>query len=238
MTSADIALPDDSGNTNPLEAYVYVIVAGDDAVKVGLARDTLNRLKALQTGHYKKLFIAHQVGFPTVDEAYVIERRAHRLLRAKRIEGEWFSVSAHEAMLAIGQAINGIEDERRLEEEAQKSAMRRVDEGPHVYLGPEITEAESWMRTPKDVIRFVLAQKDPLKREYLFNFGDCVIFVACRTEERTGEHFFFMNDVSRWHMREEDGSPYDASRVRIGNPLGKWPGALFATVYEPSRVAA
>jgi hypothetical protein len=47
-----------------------------------------------------------------------------------------------------------------------------------------------------------------------------------------------MNDVSRWHMREEDGSPYDANRVRRGNPLGKQPCTLFATVYGPSRVAA
>lgn len=238
MTSADITRPEGSGNTNPPEAYVYVISAGDDAVKVGLARDTLNRLKALQTGHYRKLFISHQVGFTTVDEAYAIERRAHRQLRAKRIEGEWFSVSADEAMSAIEQAIDGIDDEQRLEDEARKNGLHAMDESKHVYLGPKITEAEPWMGNPSDVMKFVLREEGGPKEKYLLNFGDCIVFVGHREDEETGEHLFIMNDVSRWHMREVDGSPYDCSRAARNNPLGNPACMLFATVFEPKEQVA
>jgi hypothetical protein len=239
MVESDIPAPEVSGNTVSIEAFVYVIAAAADAVKVGVARDTWNRLRALQTGHYQKLSIAHQIGFSEEDEAYAIERRAHKLLSPKRAEGEWFKVSPEEAKAAVEQAIKDRqEDQRREREELARIAATEEEalRAQHVYLGPEITPAKPWMRTPMDVIRFVLAQKEP-EKEHLISFGDCILFVACRTDEQTGEYFFFMNDVSRWHMREEDGSPYNCDKPS-SSPLGNPPCALFATVYEPSMAAA
>ena len=37
------------------EAHVYVISAGDSAVKVGIAMRPKERLRALQTAHYQRL---------------------------------------------------------------------------------------------------------------------------------------------------------------------------------------
>ncbi len=238
MADADILAAGDSGNTNPPEAYVYVITAGDEAVKVGVARATWRRLKELQTGHYKKLSIAHQIGFFALEEAYAIEHLAHKLLAAARLEGEWFRVSPEEAKAAIERAISKRRHEQFLRDEAERNAARAAEESlPHVYLGPEITQAPAWAFDANDVIRLILQEKEP-KTEYLFNFGDCVIFVGCRKDEETGERHFFMNDVSCWHMQEEDGSPYDVSRSSRKNPLGNPPCALFATVFEALGGAA
>jgi hypothetical protein len=71
-------------------------------VKIGLARDTWKRLRALQTSHYRKLSIEHQIGFASVEEAHAIERRTHMLLNTKRAESEWFKVSPDEARAAKG----------------------------------------------------------------------------------------------------------------------------------------
>ena len=236
MVNPDIATPEASDNTVSIEAFVYVITAGNDAVKVGVARDALNRLKGLQTGHYRRRSIAHQTGFIAEQEAYAIERRAHRLLEAKQIEGEWFAVSPQEAQAAIEQAINDLREEQRLADEAGTNAARKAEESEHAYLGPEMTVAEPWIRSTMDVMRFVLSQEHGPEKQYLINFGDCVVFVSCTKNEEAAEWHFFLNDVSRWHMREEDGKPYDCDKPS-SSPLGNPPCALFATVFEPYGVA-
>jgi predicted GIY-YIG superfamily endonuclease len=199
-----------SGNSEPLQAYVYVIAAASDAVKIGLAKDTRRRLYELQTGHYRKLSIIHEIGFTERSKAHEVERRPHWLLKLNAMEGEWFAISPEEARAAVDQALREIQEGQCREEEAARYASSPI-EGVRVYLGPEIIEAEPWMRDAKDVIKFVLRQKEP-KKEHLIDFGDCILFVRCREDEETGDWFFFINDVSRWHMQEEDGSQYDASR--------------------------
>jgi hypothetical protein len=221
--SADIPAPESSGNS---EAYVYVIHAEDGDVKIGVAKNAWNRLKGLQTAHSRKLSIFYKIGCLSRVEAYAIESRAHKILENRALEGEWFSASPEDARAAVERAICDMRAEREREEKAAARVKAKIE--GKTYIDPEITPAESWMRDAGDVIKFVLAQKEP-KEEYLFSFGDCVIFVGCRRQKETGEWFFFMNDVSRWYMREEDGSACS------NNPLGNPPCALLATASHPLR---
>ena len=64
MTSADIPSPDGSGNTVSPQACVYVIAAADEEVKIGVAKNVRRRLKGLQTGHSRRLFIAYEIALP------------------------------------------------------------------------------------------------------------------------------------------------------------------------------
>jgi Meiotically up-regulated gene 113 len=103
MTSADIASPEVSGNTDYPPTYVYVISAGEAAVKVGLATRPAERLSALQTAHYQHLTLFYSIAC-TAHEAVEVERRAHQILKDKRLSGEWFSVTPEEAKSAVDRA--------------------------------------------------------------------------------------------------------------------------------------
>lgn len=76
---------------------VYVIASEGGMCKIGKANDPAGRMTALSTGHPFKLTLAHVFPLNSDSEAYDIERRAHEALKGKRMQGEWFSVSADEA---------------------------------------------------------------------------------------------------------------------------------------------
>jgi hypothetical protein len=80
-------------------ARIYVMDAGDGTVKVGHSRDPDGRAK--QIGG---VTVIHST--PLVEQAELIERTAHRLLKlsGKHIRGEWFRASLSEAISAIERA--------------------------------------------------------------------------------------------------------------------------------------
>ncbi len=195
MADADISAPEVSGYTVSKQTYVYLITAGDDVVKIGVAKNVLRRLKGLQTGHYEKLSIAYNIGFPRRDVAYAVECRAHRLLKEYLMEGEWFAVSLDKARVAIEQAITDLAEERWRKQQESDKAPR--------YVRPEIIQAEPWMRDPIDAVSFLAKREGGLKKEYVIAFRDCVISVACRKDRRTGETFYMTNDVTGWYLRKE-----------------------------------
>lgn len=239
MAEIDIASPEGSGNADFPQTFVYVIAAGSDAVKIGIAKDVQRRMKELQTGHYHRLSVFRQIACLSRCEAFAIENRAHKLLAANALEGEWFSVSPDVAAAAVERVISEMEVERGRKEEAARNVSKIEVEAAPVYLGPDITPAEPWMRDPMALLRFLVEQKVDRRKEYLFDFGDCVIFVGHRKEPAASEHLFFMNDVTRWHVREEDRASYDSRRkASRNNPLGNPPCALFATILQPSMAAA
>ena len=74
---------------------VYVISDCCGHVKIGVAKNPINRLKALQTGMPTKLVILACADWPN---SY--ERRIHRVLHASRLQGEWFSAGTPTDSLA------------------------------------------------------------------------------------------------------------------------------------------
>jgi hypothetical protein len=85
---------------------VYVVGSKDRPVKIGRAKNVNCRLVGLQTGSPDELFVLGSHGKMTRDEAIAIERSVHELLKDRRLRGEWFDVTADEAMALIWQQIN------------------------------------------------------------------------------------------------------------------------------------
>lgn len=89
-------------------SQIYVIAAGDNTVKIGIAGDLKNRLSTLQSGHYELLKVAFSHTCEK-KEARMIEQQVHRLLTAKRLRGEWFNVTPERAQAVIMKVIERIE---------------------------------------------------------------------------------------------------------------------------------
>jgi hypothetical protein len=84
---------------------VYVIAHDDQLfrpVKIGIARDPLDRQRALQTGNSRKLFVVWTLKCSR-PVAEAIERAVHEAFAAKRVNGEWFDVDEDDAILKIHQ---------------------------------------------------------------------------------------------------------------------------------------
>lgn len=76
---------------------VYVISSGD-AVKIGISNNPEKRLQSLQTSNPNKLSL--EACFDAED-AQMVEWKSHLALRANRLAGEWFSVSAERAIATV-----------------------------------------------------------------------------------------------------------------------------------------
>ena len=88
---------------------VYVIGVPDGPQKVGIATDARRRLRLLQTGSPHRLTLARSLPVGGEGEARAVERGAHRILGPRAMTGEWFAVSADEAIAAVDRAL----EERR-----------------------------------------------------------------------------------------------------------------------------
>jgi len=191
MVEVDISSPDVSGNPVSPTHFVYVISAEDDAVKIGVARNVERRMKELQTGQHRKLSVLSSLFCGSRQEAYAIECRTHQLLKDDMLEGEWFGVTGEEAKVAIEQARVMLDEEKRLKASQSKPVQR--------YTPPINVNAIYSSPNPLfDAVDIVTSQDGPLEKGYLVNFGDCMIFVGCGNRD-----LLFVNDVSRWHFREE-----------------------------------
>lgn len=73
---------------------VYVVSAGDQAQKIGFAKDPKKRTSDIQVGNHLKTSLYAYVETPFHTE---VESVAHRVLKHKRLEGEWFDCSPQEA---------------------------------------------------------------------------------------------------------------------------------------------
>lgn len=83
--------------------FVYVITnpTWPDHVKIGRAFDPVDRLSKYQTGcPYREYALFHSVYF---ENCYAAEKHIHSALGCLRETGEWFRLSAWQAMEAINQ---------------------------------------------------------------------------------------------------------------------------------------
>lgn len=91
--------------SEPDRTFIYILGSARGSKKIGLARRPALRRRGVQTGSDKRIDVLHAVEIP-LDRARDIERRAHWLLRAHRLDGEWFRVSLRAAKLAVLQAVS------------------------------------------------------------------------------------------------------------------------------------
>ncbi len=83
-------------------ASIYVMTAGDTAVKIGVSIDPGRRVKSLQNGQDKIVRIYWAADFE-FSEAYEIERAVHKRLKTTpgHASGEWYYIDPETAVGVI-----------------------------------------------------------------------------------------------------------------------------------------
>lgn len=82
---------------------VYVMLADDGLVKIGISAHPKSRLAALRSTQRKKISLEYAT--EALPNCLDIEAIAHKLLAGQRVSGEWFAVDVEKAVWAIGEAI-------------------------------------------------------------------------------------------------------------------------------------
>jgi Meiotically up-regulated gene 113 len=91
---------------------VYIIASTCGHIKVGVAKDVLNRLAQLQGANPHLLSVSYVWRATKRIIAEQVEARTHELLAGTRVRGEWFLCSCNEAAAAIGKAIVYVRNKR------------------------------------------------------------------------------------------------------------------------------
>ncbi|WP_336709811.1 MULTISPECIES: GIY-YIG nuclease family protein [unclassified Cedecea] len=79
--------------------YVYVMESDAGLIKIGVSKNVSARRKSLQCASGVEIKVAAKFG--PLKKAVGLERASHKFFAEKRLHGEWFSVSAEEAISAI-----------------------------------------------------------------------------------------------------------------------------------------
>ena len=82
---------------------IYVI-SGVNKCKIGISSAPTSRLNDLKTNCFEELTLAYASELHT--NARLVERVCHRLLKDKKLKGEWFNISSKEAIELVTKAIN------------------------------------------------------------------------------------------------------------------------------------
>lgn len=88
-----------------METFLYVIGTDkNSAMKIGYSKYPEKRLKQLQTGHPEELRLYY---FQSVSSENVklMEQAIHSTNRHKKIKGEWFNMTADDAIVEVQHAI-------------------------------------------------------------------------------------------------------------------------------------
>lgn len=94
-------------------AFVYVIgPPSGGPLKIGIAGDPAKRLRQLQHASAVPLVAFHLCKFSKRSIAAQVEARAHAILAADRMSGEWFACSTEQAEAAIGAASVWVKNRR------------------------------------------------------------------------------------------------------------------------------
>lgn len=92
--------------------YIYIIRDGSGACKIGITDNPKQRLNELQIGSSVKLRIYNLIPVQA-GKARRFESKIHRLLKNRRLQGEWFFVDpkiALEAILAVVMDVRNLDE--------------------------------------------------------------------------------------------------------------------------------
>jgi Meiotically up-regulated gene 113 len=81
-------------------SYLYILGSDKPPYKVGISRDPLRRLRAIQTGHPESLKIHHLIS-TKVEKTKSLEKAIHRNLRHLSHRGEWFHLELGKLILEL-----------------------------------------------------------------------------------------------------------------------------------------
>ena len=107
------------------KSSIYVIGEADGTMmKIGISADPSTRLRQLQTG-YPRPLVVHYCDELDAYRARIIEGFIHSTIGYKRTKGEWFEVSAQEAISEVQYAIMRWESDHTLVA-VHKHKLRRI----------------------------------------------------------------------------------------------------------------
>jgi DNA segregation ATPase FtsK/SpoIIIE-like protein len=75
--------------------YVYLLRAGDNHYKVGVAKSVKSRVAGIQTSNPTKI---HIVSTKLLEDAYATERELHARLKQWNVSGEWFELEPRQVI--------------------------------------------------------------------------------------------------------------------------------------------
>jgi hypothetical protein len=93
--------------TTPEQKKIYIIKSEAGPVKVGIAEDPQERLKALTRCQPFDASLCHAA---EVENPELVEKAAHHLLNEKHRRGEWFDISLEEATAAVAEAVKLVDN--------------------------------------------------------------------------------------------------------------------------------
>lgn len=91
------------GDGQPDTAFVYVIAADRGPVKIGVSKDPARRLVKAQTDNPAKLRVLHRLEV-AISLSRIVETRAHEIAEKHHVGGEWYCLTAEEAVGVISLA--------------------------------------------------------------------------------------------------------------------------------------
>lgn len=94
--------------------YIYVIGPKEPPVKIGITGDLTQRLRNLQTGHSRELFVHHSEAIDNDKTAKLFEGIIHKNLKHRQTYGEWFDISIEDAIDYVKWCIIRYENEPNL----------------------------------------------------------------------------------------------------------------------------
>jgi DNA segregation ATPase FtsK/SpoIIIE-like protein len=82
------------------DRFIYLVRAGENHYKVGIAQDVMHRLKGIQTGNPKTIELIVAMYIP---DAQSVERQLHKWLSSFKADGgrEWFELDPENALRLI-----------------------------------------------------------------------------------------------------------------------------------------
>lgn len=81
--------------------YIYAIGCESGPIKIGITNSLFSRLSSLQTGSFLQLWLLYAMPCIDRDHALKHEKIIHDVLEENKIIGEWFNLTAPEAIEAI-----------------------------------------------------------------------------------------------------------------------------------------
>lgn len=92
-----------------MSTYVYFISAGSNPIKIGVSDTPQDRLRALQTSHYKQLRLLFSIECTSREKAFQLETAFHRWYAKSKLKNEWFNISPLEIQDDIN-LLNHVQD--------------------------------------------------------------------------------------------------------------------------------